>query len=757
MPYIGNITQDFNVNNAMLDTDSVTSIKIVDGTIEGADIAANLDLSDTQKIRLGAGNDLQINHDGTNNLIVGSAPLFLRSNNLLVQNGAGTEGYMQAVENGAVSLYYDNSKKFETTSTGVTISSDNSTGSILSGVIRFTPSNSNTVKVMWDESGFSGAGHFQAKDNVAFTAGDSSDLKIYHNGTHNFIDSSNGAIYLRGSGNNAIRVEPVAGEDSIIARSNGAVELYYDNSKKLETTSAGVSFNDGNITNVGIIALDAIKGDADDNTNITFAGSDVITFKCGDTSPALTVNTTQVKVEDSQKFVAGTGNDLQIYHDGSNSYIQDTDQGNLFIEASAVLIRKNGTTENIAKFIQDGAVELYYDNSKKFETTSTGILIDGSDTTGSEVRGDFRFKSAGSGTTKILWDSSGNEIRWNDNYFASFGTASDLKIYHDSNNSVIDSNTGNLYIQSANSFFLQGSSNDNVLKYNANGAVELYYDNSKQFETTADGVNVQGHITLAASNNAPKITFDENGADDPKAEIQMDQVDGSNGNLIFKTEGSGTLTEHMRIDSVGGLRINTTGVNADNELLSITEAGTTHNIGGFRINNASNDKILINMIHVANSGDRKFFSFKRTGSITEIGSINTTASATAFNTSSDYRLKENQVLISDGITRLKTLKPYRFNFKIEPDKTVDGFFAHEVSSAVPEAITGVKDAVETSYYTSGDTIPDGKAVGDVKEENVILPQSLDYSKFTPLLTAALQEAIAKIEVLETKVASLEAA
>ena len=220
--------------------------------------------------------------------------------------------------------------------------------------------------------------------------------------------------------------------------------------------------------------------------------------------------------------------------------------------------------------------------------------------------------------------------------------------------------------------------------------------------------------------------------------------------------GTGT-GERMRIDADGGLRLNTTGVNADNELLSITEAGTTHNIGGFRINNASNDKIMINMINVANSGDRKFFSFKRTGSVTEIGSINTTASATAFNTSSDYRLKENEVLISDGITRLKTLKPYRFNFKIEPDKTVDGFFAHEVSSAVPEAITGVKDADETTYYINGDTIPDGKAVGDVKEENVILPQSLDYSKFTPLLTAALQEAIAKIEVLETKVAALEAA
>ena len=96
---------------------------------------------------------------------------------------------------------------------------------------------------------------------------------------------------------------------------------------------------------------------------------------------------------------------------------------------------------------------------------------------------------------------------------------------------------------------------------------------------------------------------------------------------------------------------------------------------------------------------------------------------------------ENNVAISDGITRLKTLKPYRFNWKTEPDKTVDGFFAHEVT-AVPEAIAGVKDAMR-----------DGE----------IDPQSLDQSKLVPLLTAALQEAISKIEALETKVAALEAA
>ncbi len=113
-----------------------------------------------------------------------------------------------------------------------------------------------------------------------------------------------------------------------------------------------------------------------------------------------------------------------------------------------------------------------------------------------------------------------------------------------------------------------------------------------------------------------------------------------------------------------------------------------------------------------------------------VGFINTSGSSTGYNTSSDYRLKENAVAISDGITRLKTLKPYRFNWKSDASTTVDGFFAHEVT-AVPEAVTGEKDGEEM--------------------------QAIDQSKLVPLLTAALQEAVGKIETLETKVAALEAA
>ena len=116
--------------------------------------------------------------------------------------------------------------------------------------------------------------------------------------------------------------------------------------------------------------------------------------------------------------------------------------------------------------------------------------------------------------------------------------------------------------------------------------------------------------------------------------------------------------------------------------------------------------------------------------------ITTTGTTTTYNTSSDYRLKENVVELTGATERLKQLKPSRFNFIADPDKTVDGFLAHEVQTIVPEAITGEKDAVDD----------------DGNPEY----QGIDQSKIVPLLTAALQEAIAKIETLEAKVAALEA-
>ena len=121
-----------------------------------------------------------------------------------------------------------------------------------------------------------------------------------------------------------------------------------------------------------------------------------------------------------------------------------------------------------------------------------------------------------------------------------------------------------------------------------------------------------------------------------------------------------------------------------------------------------------------------------TGQITSNPSTNTTN----YVTSSDYRLKENVVNMAGAVDRVKTLSPKRFNFISNADVTVDGFLAHEAQAVVPEAVVGEHNEVDD----------DGNAV----------VQGIDLSKLVPLLTGALQEAIARIETLETKVAALEA-
>ena len=199
-----------------------------------------------------------------------------------------------------------------------------------------------------------------------------------------------------------------------------------------------------------------------------------------------------------------------------------------------------------------------------------------------------------------------------------------------------------------------------------------------------------------------------------------------------------------------------------------------------------------------NSADGSIIQFMRDTS--EVGSISVTSSATAFNTSSDYRLKENVDYDFDATTRLKQLKPARFNFKKDETNTlVDGFLAHEVSSMVPEAITGTKDETETKQkvilnadgtlltdnieeanwitgksnevlYTADDELPEGKNIGDVKTEAayksdttwvaskvVSKYQGIDQSKLVPLLVKSLQEALAEIDTLKTKVTALESA
>ena len=178
----------------------------------------------------------------------------------------------------------------------------------------------------------------------------------------------------------------------------------------------------------------------------------------------------KLSLPDSAKIALGNSADLSIYHDGSTSYLVDSGTGALQIQASTLFIKNAAGNENMIQAHQNGAVNLYYDNSKKLETTSSGAKITGTATaTGSLI--------VGSGNNFQVTRSSGNtEIQ---NYS---GT---LLLANASSNS--------------NNVFIRGRADENSIVCIPDGAVELYHNNSKKLETTSTGVNVTGSITGVVS------------------------------------------------------------------------------------------------------------------------------------------------------------------------------------------------------------------------------------------------------------------
>ena len=148
-----------------------------------------------------------------------------------------------------------------------------------------------------------------------------------------------------------------------------------------------------------------------------------------------------------------------------------------------------------------------------------------------------------------------------------------------------------------------------------------------------------------------------------------------------------------------------------------------------------------------------------------VGTIKTNGSSTSYNTSSDYRLKENVSYSFDATSRLKQLKPARFNFIADANTTVDGFLAHEVSSIVPEAISGTKDETKDigtikdkdGVVVNENVFESAKEEGQTWEKTGTknIYQNIDQSKLVPLLVKSLQEALTEIDTLKTKVQALE--
>ncbi len=790
------------VNIGTPSNNTVTTAIIQNGAVTGEKIATNLDLIDNKKIRFGTGNDLEIYHSGSHSFIKdsGTGNLQMWTNQLSLLDSGGTESMIQAVENGQVELYYDNSKKLETTSVGMRLS-----------------------------------GNYQANDGYHIYLGTGNDLDIYHDGSNSFIDSHTGALKIRGGAAGNILLEPRDGEPGLYTKLDNATELYYDGSKKFETISNGASVS-GQLS-VGDLHIN-YSGTGEHYWTQADNKQTIFRNQTG-TNRSFITTAGHYKNQDSIKFIAGTGDDLQIYHDGSHSYIRDTGTGMLSIDGSQINLHNAAGSEYMLQAVENGSVSLYYDNSKKFETTSAGVTVTG------EV----------SANGHLLMNHA-------DNHKIFLGAGDDLQLYHNGTDSIIKNATGNLdIITGSTSIDLKGvDGSETLATFSPNGAVDLYYDNSKKLETMSNGARVNGiiytetagtyfksnQLKFAPADNA-YIDHSITGRDIYFRTSNSSSLDSTA--MVLRSDGSTTHPDsikskwgthddlqiyhdasHSYIDHGGTGNMHIRG-NGSNDLKIQAKNGEQSIIckpdGAVELYYDNTKKIEVNDdIHfygessqTSTSGHNAGVSFAYDSGnsiplyfgteqhsaqksiylsgywMTVRGHVNegiqfkfSQASGNAphgntyhfkYNSAkrpnndttwdgfSDARAKENVQSITNGIAKVKQLRPVTFDWT---DDYADSTGMWAMDKSDPKEYNWVSKK-ENGYDTDA---KNGRYGFIAQEYETVLPKDVKKEKFTlgdteisdfrslnhdsliVTLTAALKEAITKIETLETKVAALEA-
>ncbi len=469
----------------------------------------------------------------------------------------------------------------------------------------------------------------------------------------------------------------------------------------------------------------SITADTDDQIDIKIAGSDVVHVTStglgiGTSSNDRTLHVTRSDGTGTVVKVGNTGSttsSIEFANTGSTDTISIGAENNDLVLKSDdgdISLNTTGDPATASLFVERGGnVGIGIAPTSKFTINDSSAL-------------EQRIVHAGNGTTVIRRDGAVSYL------LSESGISSNRELAFGFQTSAGSSITETMRIDSSGNVGIGTSSINRKLEISGdnNGGAKANYIRITDTDTTATANNQMGGIEFFSS--------DSSGGAGISASIETVYAgSGGGGEITFNTNASsgGTLTERMRIDSSGKVAIGLTSALGILDFQAGTGTGLVARNTGSSGHNAA---LFIN----AND---------------TVGSIVTSGTSTAFNTSSDYRLKENVITDWDATSRLKQLKPSRFNFKVDKDTTVDGFLAHEVSSIVPEAVTGEKDAMTKEVlYVDEDEIPEGKKVGDVKTPSEINPQGIDQSKLVPLLTKALQEAVAKIETLEAKVTALEA-
>jgi hypothetical protein len=326
-------------------------------------------------------------------------------------------------------------------------------------------------------------------DSVPLQFGNSQDLRIYHNGSNSYIqDAGVGSLKILAQNFDLTN----AAESALMIRAiDGAqVELYYGGAKKFETTSAGVTVIGGWITS------------------------------------GVSVAQANVEHTDNTKALFGNGNDLQIYHDGSNSYIKDTGTGTLNLQGSTQVLIAGINGQVGVQFIEGGKVGLRHANVQKLATTSTGVTVTGGVTASSTSNfygngaASIKFGNTSalvtlsySGTTGIMRAESGSALEFHTNgvntaltldtsqnaTFTGNVSLADSKklIHHSGTHSYIkDVGTGSLYLQTNGAaIYLQDTDGNAMAQFTDGGGSFLFYNSNLKLSTTNTGVTVTGAAT----------------------------------------------------------------------------------------------------------------------------------------------------------------------------------------------------------------------------------------------------------------------
>ena len=521
--------------------------------------------------------------------------------------------------------------------------------------------------------------------------GGTTDLKIYHDGTDSYIDNESGYLYLNND-SSAVRIKSGnSWQNGKMAAfyADGAVELYHDNTKRIETTSTGAIVT-GELSQLAGTYENASGG--------------------------------YVRVKhDSGKFTCGGGNDCHWYHDGSSGYLENR-TGNFYIKAN---VSDTGIAVN-----NNGSVQLYNNGFSQLSTETDGVQIRGGDT-----------------ASETLLRITGNEGR-------------DAEILMSADEGDDTADHWRLRSNSDNSFDLvsySGGTYKSVFKGTSNHVLELHYQGYKQAETMAKGLLVQGGDT----SNETMLRLTGNEGQDAHILFSADEGDDSSDHWRLRNIASTNKFDLVSY-ATGSYQPVWTATGGSDPNLGIRGALYIQNKNATqRYNTSYTDSVGVGFqpfgtnslwfTHTYNNGSGantpgpyhynlnsshngvRFYVKVNGGVVNHSGNNSNLC---------DERMKTNIVDAPSFYNSIKNIAIKKFNYKSEPEGT-------------PLKVGVIAQQVET---IESDLVDDDFAIdGSPNDESTTKMKSVHEEQLFMMGIKALQEAIGKIEILETKVAALEAA